>query len=231
LGYDGKEDWMMSHIRKSTKEDTIMVRKVFGIGFHKNATSSLSAALRQLGYRVTGPNEVRNPNIAQEVYEMAYTLVEQYDAFQDNPWAIIYKELDKKYPESKFILTLRSTDEWIQSLVRHFGNEHTSMREWIYGVGNPKGHEEIYISRYEQHNQEVLEYFKDRPDDLLVLRITEGEGWEKLCPFLDKDIPNIKFPHVNIAADRERRKERERRLWWRVYYRLRNEIITRVQNV
>jgi hypothetical protein len=37
-----------------------------------------------------------------------------------------------------------------------------------------------------------------------VLRVTEGDGWEKLCQFLHKDVPNTDFPHENKAADRVR---------------------------
>jgi hypothetical protein len=44
---------------------------------------------------------------------------------------------------------------------------------------------------------EIKEYFKDRPDDLLVMNICAGEGWEILCPFLDCGIPKIPFPHKN----------------------------------
>ena len=62
-----------------------MTPKVFCIGFHKTGTTSLAVALRQLGYRVTGHNGVSDADIAEKVYEMAYGLVEQYDAFQDNP--------------------------------------------------------------------------------------------------------------------------------------------------
>lgn len=174
--------------------------KIFGIGFHKTGTSSLAAALSQLGYRVTGPNGTKNPNIANEVYAMAYALVEHYDAFQDNPWPIIYKQLDQKYPGSRFILTLRPTPAWLNSVVHYFGETDTPMRQWIYGVGHPKGHENTYVNRYERHNQEVLTYFKHRPQDLLVLQITIGEGWEKLCPFIGKVIPNTAFPHINAAA-------------------------------
>ena len=85
------------------------MNKIFVIGFHKTGTKSLASALKKLGYRVTGPNGIEDPDIADNVYSMAYTLVEQYDAFQDNPWPIIYKEIDKRYPESKFILTLRDS--------------------------------------------------------------------------------------------------------------------------
>jgi hypothetical protein len=43
-----------------------MKTKVFGIGFHKTATTSLATALSYLDYRVTDPNWVDNPNIAEE---------------------------------------------------------------------------------------------------------------------------------------------------------------------
>ena len=50
---------------------------------------------------------------------------------------------------------------------------------------------------YDRHIQAVLSYFKDRPNDLLVINITEGEGWEKLCPFLSKPIPSTAFPNIH----------------------------------
>lgn len=180
------------------------MNKIFVIGFHKTGTKSLASALKKLGYRVTGPNGIEDPDIADNVYSMAYTLVEQYDAFQDNPWPIIYKEIDKRYPESKFILTLRDSKTWIRSVVKHFGVEETPMRKWIYGVGAAKGNEEIYIEVFEKHNREVIDYFKERPDDLLILNLSKGDGWEKLCSFLEKDLPNEPFPYTNKAKGRDR---------------------------
>jgi hypothetical protein len=178
--------------------------KIFCIGFHKTGTTSLDVALKNLGYRVTGPNGVDDPDIEKNVLDMAYELVEKYDAFQDNPWPIIYKQLDVKYPGSKFILTLRDPDSWIKSQVKQFGHKETPMRKWIYGVGYPEGNEDIYIKRFKQHNIEVQEYFKDRPEDLLVMDFSKGDGWEKLCPFLGVDIPKISFPHANKSSEREK---------------------------
>jgi hypothetical protein len=77
------------------------------------------------------------------------------------------------------------------------------MRQWIYGVGCPQGNEDVYTARFERHNREVLEYFADRPQDLLVMRLTEGDGWDKLCPFLGVPIPETPFPHENRAENRE----------------------------
>ena len=114
-------------------------KKVFVIGFPKTGTTSLQSALTTLGYKVKGEFGMKDPNISRKVYEMAFRFVEQYDAFEDNPWCVIFKELDKKYPGSKFILTLRPTEPWIKSQVDHFGTTTLPIREWIYGVGYPKG--------------------------------------------------------------------------------------------
>jgi hypothetical protein len=185
-------------------------QKVFGIGFEKTGTSSLKIALTILGYKVKGVFSIEPPDISSKVYEMAFQFAEEYDAFEDLPWCVIYKELDKKYPGSKFILTLRPKEKWIKSQVDHFGTKIRPVFEWVYGAGCPKGNEDIYIARYERHNKEVLEYFKDRPDDLLVLQLTEGDGWEKLCPFLHKDIPNVEFPHKNKGIDRAKKRQRKK---------------------
>jgi hypothetical protein len=83
------------------------MRKVFCIGFHKTGTTSLNVALQTLGYQVTGPNGYNDPKIQKRVLALAHSLVKKYDAFQDNPWPIIYKEMDHAYPGSKFILTVR----------------------------------------------------------------------------------------------------------------------------
>ncbi len=181
--------------------------KIFCIGFHKTATSSLRHALEILGYSVKGSSNVDNDHIGEEAARLVDKWGPKFDAFQDNPWPLVYKEFDQKYPGTKFILTLRETDKWLNSAVRHFGTRETAMRRWIYGAehGCPAGNEEVYRERFDRHNREVLEYFKDRPDDLLVIDITKGDGWEKLCPFLGKEIPAVPFPCSNTAAIRDSR--------------------------
>ena len=176
-----------------------MKPKVFGIGFHKTGTKSLAAALTQLGYRVTGPNGVHDAAISQTALAMALELVDQYDAFQDNPWPVLFRELDERFPGSKFILTVRPTAAWIRSVVNHFGDQDTPMREWIYGVGHPKGNEDVYVRRYEDHNLDVMAYFTHRPDDLLVFRVTDGDGWAKLCTFLFSEFPHLNRASVKVA--------------------------------
>ena len=173
-----------------------MGAKIFCIGFHKTGTTSLGLALRMLGYKVRGPLGLNDPNIDKNVHGLVYPLVERYDAFQDNPWPILYEDLDVKFPGSKFILTVRDPESWYESQLRHFGFHRTWMRKWIYGVGCPAGNKEIYIQRYNSHNRDVVEYFKGREGDFLLLDLPNGDGWDKLCNFLCKVVPNVPFPHA-----------------------------------
>ena len=71
------------------------------------------------------------------------------------------------------------------------------MQQWVYGVSFPIGNEELFLERYRRHNREVLEYFRDRQDDLLVLPIEAPDLWERLGEVLDADVPGGSFPHAN----------------------------------
>jgi len=184
--------------------------KVFCIGFHKTGTTSLKGALEVLGYSIKGPSGRGNTDLTANVESIARRLVPKYDAFQDNPWPIIYRFLDREFPGSKFILTVRESDKWIASIVDHFGETETKMRAWIYGPAHadPRGNEKVYVDRYEQHNREVIAYFQDRPGDLLVLDLTAGDAWPKICSFLGQPVPDVPFPWRNSKQLREVRTEK-----------------------
>ncbi|MEL7208027.1 MAG: sulfotransferase family protein [Actinomycetota bacterium] len=173
--------------------------KVLGVGFHKTGTSSLGAALGRLGHRVAGPFGVRDPDIATHAWPEARRRLERVDAVQDNPWPLLFRELDEYVPDARFVLTLRDEDAWWASVLAHFGGVSTPMREWIYGEGNgdPVGNEAVYRERYRAHEEQVRAHFADRPGDLLVLSLDAGDGWPELCRFLDEPIPSGEFPHAN----------------------------------
>lgn len=183
-------------------EKTRHFNKVFCIGFHKTGTTSLGAALSMLGYKVAGATGVRDSHIATNVMTLASRVAEDHDAFQDNPWPVIFREMDQCFPGSKFVLTVRDPGSWIDSVIRHFGNKETEMRKWIYGVGSPIGNEKIFLDRYKTHQRDVIDYFADRPNDLLVMDLRAGDGWDKLCPFLGRAVPTRLFPHMNKSSDR-----------------------------
>ena len=176
--------------------------KVFGIGFHKTGTTSLNDILTILGYQVLGISLEARDAWVKEDWEALFKIVDQYDAFQDNPWPMLYQKLDRQYPNSKFILTYRPVEDWINSVINHFGGKQTKMRELIYGIADPLGSEDEYKERYEKHNQEVQTYFADRPNDFLLLDWRDNKDWEQICSFLNKTNPQVEFPKSNTKTQR-----------------------------
>lgn len=178
--------------------------KVFGIGFHKTGTTSLAVAFKALDLSVTGPNNTDDREIAENYVALAQDLSKKYDSFQDNPWPLVYREMDEMWPDAKFILTTRDPDRWIKSQVSHFGARSTPMRELIYGKGRgmPFGNEEHYKATMLAHNDAVRAYFAGREGKLLELDITKGHGWDVICPFLGIDEPAEAFPHRNDKRKR-----------------------------
>lgn len=179
------------------------MKKVFCIGFHKTGTTSLGEALSILGYRVAAQFGVHDEDIEKSVLERSMLIANRFDAFEDNPWPLLYREMDEAFPNSKFILTLRDPEVWYSSVLRHFGDKETPMRRWIYGRGSPLGHKNRYIAKYKKHNAQVAKYFKNRRSDLLILRFERGHGWTELCGFLGVSQPSVAFPHSNSSEQRE----------------------------
>ena len=125
-----------------------------------------------------------------------------FDAYTHTPLAALYKELDERFPNSKFILTVRANREgWLNSCEKLFGliakQSEASIKVLMRTYGTNVFDREVFNAAYERHIENVMEYFKDRHDDLLILDITSGEGFEKLCPFLGKPILNQPMPRRN----------------------------------
>lgn len=188
-----------------------MRAKIFGIGFHKTGTQSLAEALTILGYKTIHGDSPNIPPYGDEGISLTrqidigdYNLstIASYDAFTDNPYFSIWKQLDLYYPNSKFILTIRDSNEWIESAVRYYKNRRVRhMRQWMFGkYANPASSanaRDTWVKAYHHHNTNVIKHFKNRADDLLILDISSGEGWNELCSFLDKPLPKLSFPFKN----------------------------------
>jgi hypothetical protein len=180
-------------------------QKVFGIGFHKTGTTSLGAALEALGYATCdGATAVREAVghsemmrlLRERQLEPIMSVAERFNGFTDNPWFMLFRELDERFPGSKFILTLRDERRWIESAVRYFGQTDSDLRTWIYGIGRPVGNERRWLGRYREHIQQVKAHFRDRRDDLLVVDWEQGGGWRDLAWFLGRSTPPQPFPHI-----------------------------------
>lgn len=187
-----------------------MTRKVFGLGLSKTGTSSLAEALTHLGIRT-----IHYPWDALTLRELQsgcnrLTVMETYDGAVDIPVAPYYAQLDKAYPGSRFILTLRQQDAWLRSAELHWqlmmdwwqrSDDFRRFQEFISMVvfGTTTFDRDRFAAAYESHRDAVVAYFDGRPDDLLIMDIAGGDGWDVLCPFLGlpAPAPTVPFPHAN----------------------------------
>ncbi|MDX8395773.1 MAG: sulfotransferase, partial [Mariprofundaceae bacterium] len=108
------------HGRKKAKGKT----KFFCIGQNKTGTTSLKKAFEIMDFPVG--NQWKAEKLANRYYfgvefNQIIEYCESAQVFQDVPfsWPETYKILDKSYPGSKFILTVRdSPEQWYRSITR-----------------------------------------------------------------------------------------------------------------
>jgi len=173
--------------------------KVFGIGLSKTATKSLSEGLGMLGL-----NSVHCPfddNAYAQILKGNFDLdvFKRFDAVADIPCALCFAQLDVLYPNAKFVLTQRERKSWLDSCEEHFTKRNPNkrselLRVAVYGCG--KFNRDRFDWVYDNYVASVRRHFDGRQDKLLELNIIAGEGWAKLCRFLDSPEPKRGFPRI-----------------------------------
>lgn len=200
--------------------------KYFCIGRNKTGTTSLKAAFEALGYSV-GNQRKAEVITGKHYFEGDFRPIVNYcksaQVFQDAPFSFpeTFKHLDNAYPGSKFILTVRDdAEQWYKSITRFhakkFGKngripttEDLKCAKYVwpgYMYNEVRLHgttdedpynKDIMIAHYERYNREVMDYFKDRPEDLLVVNVAEPGAYQKFVEFLGVDSPYDDFPWEN----------------------------------
>lgn len=184
--------------------------KVFGLGLSRTGTRSLTAALQVLGWRTVHYPVDRATLECLARGDVRFAALEHYDGITDITVAPYYEDLDHAYPGSKFVLTVRDEESWLRSCRNHWSHRpawqqgegeeheiHMEIRRFLRAAvyASYEFHEERFRRAYRRHVESVKRYFADRPNDLLVLAVTAGEGFEKLAPFLGVPVPARPFPH------------------------------------
>lgn len=180
--------------------------KVVGIGLPKTGTTTLSYCFRRLGFKHRTYDMDLAVQVKRNQLDNVLREAEKYETFEDWPWFLIYRELDQRFPRSKFILTLRKdTETYVASLKGHHEREGIRNKDFVrphwwdevFGVEPSQWDYQKSALRYERHNREVLEYFGERINrDLLVVCWENGDGWTQLSKFLNKRHPDEPFPHL-----------------------------------
>lgn len=175
---------------------------VFNIGFNRAGTTSLVEALNYLqipslhhkyqGIRLFDLIQ-QNMRLGQRLF---YGMDQGYQGFSDFAGQHFFALLDKQYPGSKFILTIRSLETWLESRERKVLRNRANPD---YRYHFLKIDREAWTKEYMACLQDVRDHFKGRNEDLLIIDIPSGDGWEKLCPFLNKSVPGLPFPRKNVS--------------------------------
>jgi hypothetical protein len=178
--------------------------KVFGIGLNKTGTTSLHQACELLGLRSFHWGDRAAFEGVLDAVRTGRRLLEPvdegYDVYSDiETLAVRFDVADLQYPGSRFVLTVRDVEGWIDSRRRHVERNRRRRESGAYDGVNLRVDEEQWRRQWHTHVERVTKYFDGR-DDLLVLDITAGHGWERLAPFLGFAVPSVPFPHGN--ADR-----------------------------
>ncbi|KAE8347189.1 hypothetical protein BDV24DRAFT_157488 [Aspergillus arachidicola] len=134
----------------------------------------------------------------------------------DTPAIAFADDLIEAYPEAKVVLVERDIDSWYESwmntvikntydpfvtvvyhidrfFTRPIARIHiTTFQGWL-GISNPEDARLKSKAKYRQHYELVRSITpKDR-----LLEYKLSDGWEPLCEFLGKPVPDQPFPHLN----------------------------------
>lgn len=171
--------------------------KIIGIGLSRTGTTSLDLFLKKLGYN--------SHHFIPELFNQPdWRKMEESDAVMDSPIPLLYQEIDRRYPNSKFILTTRDEDRWLTSMKWMLTHGKVI---WNWSAELQAYHKKLYkTTRYQEaklrkvwrdYHMEVERYFSGREHDLHAINISEGFDTVKLCQWLGKEPTTAPAPKVN----------------------------------
>ncbi len=204
--------------------------KIFCIGCNKTGTTSLQKAFQNMGIPLGDQYNAEwlLQDWANRDFSNIIPYCRTAQVFQDVPFSLpdTFKAVDQAFPGSRFILTVRdSSEQWYSSLIRFHGKMWANGRvpptkedlqaatylykgyPWVANrliFGTPEDdpyNKETLLALYENYNAEVLDYFKDRPKDLLVLNLSDPNGYQTFCDFIGETPQADDFPWENKTED------------------------------
>lgn len=200
--------------------------KVFCVGRNKTGTTSMASIFRELDLAVAPQRPAER--LALEWTKGNYTRLLRFvkyrgQAFQDLPFSLpgCYATMDKAFPGSKFILTVRdSADVWYRSLTSFHSKKFSDGRlptkadlqqadylypgfAWeinriLYKSPEENPYDETVLkANYEAHNESVVQYFADRPESLLVVNLKDTDAAIRISNFLNTGKTIDRIPWKN----------------------------------
>jgi hypothetical protein len=161
---------------------------------------SLARKIRRMSVRITRPRNFKNHNKVfcvgwRKTGTTSFSTAMKRLGFKHCSWdRDVWREWYKK---GKIAKVLR--------YAKHF--ESFDDLPWnkieILELLDPTTDKESCIKKYEKHNEHIRQYFSgEKRKQLLIMNVIKGEGYEKLCPFLELPVLNEPFPASNKSKIR-----------------------------
>lgn len=164
---------------------------------------SLCQAMRILGYDSVHQyhaNSERASRIMNGGWEP------EHEAYFDSPtWLYprtFTERLWEQFPAAKLIVHTRANlNDWICSQLIHVLHDRAT------GDNSVTAWRDLDTTEAAQQYERFMRWADEVRDDPRVLRIdvSQGDGWEKLCPFLGVPVPGVDFPRANTGQGRLQR--------------------------
>lgn len=184
-------------VTSASNDQSRRTHKVFGVGLARTGTTSLHEAMGILGLNSA-------PDSIPLLDGIDLDFLSRHDAFFDNPIPFRYEALDTVCPDSRWIVTQRPVDDWLNSMAWLFGPGLDRLRPNMRIVGD-RVHRQVYGSDkfdevrlrtiYERHYTNLAEWVDGRPS--VWIHVDDGLDWEPICELLELPVPPVSFPHSN----------------------------------
>ena len=184
---------------------------VINIGYSNTGTSSLNEALILLGYSSIhdGWDIYREGNSyylqdrlipfydnLSNDRNIFYGFISRYNAFTAAPTtdSSILESIIEQYPKAHYICTKRNHRERYKSVSKRTKLQRSRRirpLDWII----EQKETDVHIDNVLKNNLDL---------NVLEFNICDGgDGWNELCTFLNEEIPNVNFPHLNKNVRRK----------------------------
>ncbi|MDZ7668917.1 MAG: sulfotransferase [Gammaproteobacteria bacterium] len=206
-----------------------MTIEVIGAGFGRTGTLSLKLALEKLGFdkcyhmyellRQPGHVELWHQATRGDPVDW-HALFQGYRATVDWPSCNFWEVQLEQFPDARIVLSERDPERWYDSVMNTIypgslqrrESDDPADRAWadmafeLIWDGTFHGRiedREHAIDVYLAHNDYVKSHVP--PDRLLVFEASQG--WEPLCGFLGRPVPDEPYPRVNTTEEFQARSE------------------------
>ena len=203
--------------------------QVLGLGYPRTGTMSLKHALETLGL---GPC-YHMIEVFQRPADVAFWLdalecngrgtdwnqvFAEFPSSADCPACHFWQQLHDRFPEAKYILTVRDPEIWYESFrstvyeaiqhpERSPDKQHAAVQQMakkliLDTMFQGRFEDRAFaINEYERHNRSVIDTLPT--DQLLTFNVEEG--WGPLCKFLELAVPDESFPQSNTREEFQQR--------------------------